>query len=155
LFKGFVSTNRPGLDIDTVATGETWFGPDALKRNLVDELVTSDDVLTRHVADGYDVFSVKYAPKPASPLARFSGGSDEGVGWRGVLLGLIARAMMPAGAAAPLGGVAADELTRQALEGRQRGAEARWAEEGAPRVRAEGLGGGADQPSWGWDDDFE
>ena len=25
--------------------GETWFGPDALERNLVDELITSDDVL--------------------------------------------------------------------------------------------------------------
>ena len=40
LFKGFVKQNRPNLDIEKVATGETWFGPDALKEGLVDELVS-------------------------------------------------------------------------------------------------------------------
>lgn len=149
LFKGFVSTNRPGLDIDSVATGEIWFGPDALKKNLVDELVTSDDVLTRHVADGYDVFSVKYMPKPSSPLAALTGAAAGG--WQGALVGLVARAILPA---TPVGGVAADELTRQALGGRPRGAEARWVDDSAPMLRAEGMGGSAEQPSWGWDDDF-
>lgn len=34
LFRGFVAENRPSLDIDKVATGETWFGEDALKMGL-------------------------------------------------------------------------------------------------------------------------
>ena len=32
-----VSTNRPSLDIELVATGETWLGPDALAKGLCDE----------------------------------------------------------------------------------------------------------------------
>ena len=50
LFKDWVKTQRPVLDIDAVATGETWFGPDALERKLVDELITSDDVLLQKVS---------------------------------------------------------------------------------------------------------
>lgn len=38
LFKGFVTEQRPQLDIDQIATGETWFGKDALERNLADAL---------------------------------------------------------------------------------------------------------------------
>ena len=49
LFKKFVATNRPQVDIDEIATGETWLGPDALERNMVDELATVDDVLLSHV----------------------------------------------------------------------------------------------------------
>lgn len=45
LFKSFVASQRPGLVIDEVATGETWFGADALARGLCDELKTTDDVL--------------------------------------------------------------------------------------------------------------
>jgi len=37
LFKTFVKTQRPKLVIDDVATGATWFGADALKRDLSDE----------------------------------------------------------------------------------------------------------------------
>jgi len=36
LFSAFVGENRPELDIANVATGETWFGPDALEKKLVD-----------------------------------------------------------------------------------------------------------------------
>jgi len=35
----------PGPGADQVATGETWFGEDALARKLCDELKTVDDVL--------------------------------------------------------------------------------------------------------------
>jgi len=42
LFKGFVKSQRPQLDIENVATGETWFGEDAMERGLCDELGTSD-----------------------------------------------------------------------------------------------------------------
>ena len=31
LFKAFVGRHRPQLDIDAVATGETWFGEDAVE----------------------------------------------------------------------------------------------------------------------------
>ncbi|KYK93433.1 protease SohB, partial [Aggregatibacter actinomycetemcomitans] len=36
LFKQFVAQNRPHLDLDKVATGEHWFGQQALNLNLVD-----------------------------------------------------------------------------------------------------------------------
>ncbi len=68
LFKDFVSTNRPSLNIDEVATGETWFGPDAMKRGLCDELKTSDDVLLDLVST-CEIFSVKLKTPPKSPLA--------------------------------------------------------------------------------------
>jgi serine protease SohB len=32
------------MDVDELATGEVWYGPDALRRGLVDQLNTSDDV---------------------------------------------------------------------------------------------------------------
>jgi signal peptide peptidase SppA len=68
LFKDFVSKNRPKLDIDKVATGETWFGADALERSLCDELKTSDDVLLEYLDQGAELFSVAIKP-PSSPLA--------------------------------------------------------------------------------------
>ena len=34
------------VDIDEIATGETWLGPDALSRNMVDELATLTLTLT-------------------------------------------------------------------------------------------------------------
>jgi ClpP class serine protease len=67
LFKAFVKENRPSLDIDKVATGETWFGTDALERNLCDEIKTVDDVVTEYIDAGYNVFDVKYEPPPEKP----------------------------------------------------------------------------------------
>jgi len=46
LFKDFVSKQRPQLDMSQVATGEHWFGYQALNMQLVDALMTSDDYLT-------------------------------------------------------------------------------------------------------------
>ena len=45
LFKDFISSQRPSLDVSKVATGETWLGTRALELGLVDELKTSDDYL--------------------------------------------------------------------------------------------------------------
>ena len=45
LFKQFITSLRPDLDIDKVATGETWPGTRALELGLIDELRTSDDYL--------------------------------------------------------------------------------------------------------------
>ncbi|MBJ9419003.1 protease SohB [Acinetobacter oleivorans] len=45
LFKHFVEKYRPQLNVDKVATGEHWYGEDALELNLVDKLQTSDEYL--------------------------------------------------------------------------------------------------------------
>lgn len=62
LFKEFVAEHRNQLAIDTVATGEHWFGKRALEMHLVDELRTSDDYLVRAAQDG-DVFEIVYTRK--------------------------------------------------------------------------------------------
>jgi serine protease SohB len=48
LFRDFVAEHRPQLDLERVATGEHWFGRQALELKLVDELKTSDDYLLEH-----------------------------------------------------------------------------------------------------------
>ena len=45
LFKEFVHTYRPKLDLAQVATGEYWFGERAKQLQLVDEIIASDDYL--------------------------------------------------------------------------------------------------------------
>jgi serine protease SohB len=45
LFKKFLKQNRPKLNVDEIATGETWQGEDAIKLGLVDSLQTSDAYL--------------------------------------------------------------------------------------------------------------
>lgn len=74
LFKQFVAQNRPSLDIDAVATGETWFGEDALKRGLTDEIKTADEVLVEYVDNGWDVYEVEYSPPDKQTLALASSG---------------------------------------------------------------------------------
>ncbi|MDH3635556.1 MAG: protease SohB [Gammaproteobacteria bacterium] len=66
LFKQFVTHHRPGLDIERVATGESWFGQRALDRALVDELITSDEYIAKACEDS-DVFEVKYVEKKPLP----------------------------------------------------------------------------------------
>ncbi|MCR9104671.1 MAG: protease SohB [Gammaproteobacteria bacterium] len=62
LFKQFVSSNRPQLDIAKVATGEVWYGQQALAEGLVDELATSDDYIQQRLQD-WDVFEVRFVHK--------------------------------------------------------------------------------------------
>lgn len=62
LFKQFVSENRPQLDIEEVATGEHWFGRQALALNLIDEISTSDDLLLK-AFENKQVIEVKYQEK--------------------------------------------------------------------------------------------
>ncbi|CAL4321934.1 Probable protease SohB [Buchnera aphidicola (Eriosoma grossulariae)] len=45
LFKTFVKDMRPNLDIDSVSNGEYWFGSVALKKGLIDDINTSDDII--------------------------------------------------------------------------------------------------------------
>jgi len=89
LFKGFVAENRPTLDIDNVATGETWFGKDALSRNLVDKLKTSDDVLLDLLSAGAEIFSVQLKqPSPAATL--FGGAGANASSWQWDILQRVA-----------------------------------------------------------------
>ena len=59
LFKGFVTNFRPQLDVSKVATGEHWFGQQAVDLGLVDEIGTSDDLLMK-LADEKQVIKVRY-----------------------------------------------------------------------------------------------
>lgn len=59
LFKDFVSTHRPSLDISKVATGEHWFGTKAHELGLVDKIQTSDDYL-QNASKEHKVIAIKY-----------------------------------------------------------------------------------------------
>ena len=62
LFKNFVQKHRPVLEIAKVATGEHWFGYQALELRLVDELATSDEYLLKQLPLR-QVYQVKYQMK--------------------------------------------------------------------------------------------
>src|SRR3546814_12942312 len=64
LFKRFVAEYRPQLDIDRVATGEHWFGSQALELKLVDQLQTSDDYLLARTHDA-ELFSLRFRRRQA------------------------------------------------------------------------------------------
>lgn len=61
LFKRHVASRRPGLDIDAIATGETWYGSEALDKGLVDALGTSEAYLVARMQEAR-VVSVKLEP---------------------------------------------------------------------------------------------
>ena len=72
LFKQFISENRASLDLKKVATGEHWYGAQALELGLVDELGTSDDFILKKSMEG-EVFRVRYeVRKPLSERLAFS-----------------------------------------------------------------------------------
>ncbi|KAF1369273.1 protease SohB [Yokenella regensburgei] len=75
LFKSFVKQMRPTLDIEQVATGEHWYGVQALEKGLVDEVRTSDDLLLSLIADR-EVISVRYLQKKKL-MDRFTGSAAE------------------------------------------------------------------------------
>ncbi len=62
LFKDFIAENREVVDVDSVATGEIWFGSRALDQKLVDHIDTSDQYLFDLSAHS-DIFEVKYTHK--------------------------------------------------------------------------------------------
>ncbi len=59
LFKAFLAAHRPKLDLARVATGEHWYGTQALELGLVDGLGTSDDLLLKASA-GTDLYSIAW-----------------------------------------------------------------------------------------------
>lgn len=62
LFKNYVSSHRPNVDIAKVATGEYWYGTQALELGLVDEITTSDDYLFNRFETA-DIFRINYQAK--------------------------------------------------------------------------------------------
>ena len=70
LFKQFIRDNRSSLDMDKVATGEHWYGTQALELGLIDKIQTSDDFIV-HQAQEKEVYEINYEVK--KPFAeRFS-----------------------------------------------------------------------------------
>lgn len=62
LFKDFVTQHRPQLNIEQIATGEHWFGQQAINLQLIDEILTSDDLILNAVKEK-EVIEVKYHQK--------------------------------------------------------------------------------------------
>lgn len=62
LFKQFITTHRQQVNIDTVATGEHWYGTQAKTLNLIDALQTSDDFLLAAEAK-HDLIELQYQTK--------------------------------------------------------------------------------------------
>lgn len=69
LFKQFVSDNRPKLNISQVATGEHWYGEQAIKYALIDEISTSDDYLLQH-STSHELYSICYESKKIPILVK-------------------------------------------------------------------------------------
>lgn len=77
LFKRFVHEQRPSLDIDSVATGEHWFGSQAKEKGLIDAIGTSDDLLIAEL-DNHEVIAVRYTRRKRL-MDRFTGSAAESV----------------------------------------------------------------------------
>ena len=81
IFKSFVTEQRPGLDIEKVATGEHWLGRRAKDLGLCDTLVTSDDYLLE-ANERAELVGVRFvtpkrlAARLAESLAVFAGGAE-------------------------------------------------------------------------------
>jgi len=67
LFKAYLQRFRPQLDLERLATGEHWYGEQALELGLVDELRTSDDLLMA-LAREQEVYEVTFNRR--QPMSR-------------------------------------------------------------------------------------
>ncbi|ELY4333053.1 protease SohB [Cronobacter dublinensis] len=75
LFKEFVHSMRPSLDIDAVATGKHWYGMQAQEKGLVDEISTSDDLIIARMQER-DVVSLRYMQRKRL-MDRFTGSAAQ------------------------------------------------------------------------------
>ncbi|MDT3621477.1 protease SohB [Cronobacter malonaticus] len=75
LFKEFVHSMRPSLDIEAVATGEHWYGVQAKEKGLVDEISTSDDLIIARMAER-EVISLRYMQRKRL-MDRFTGSAAQ------------------------------------------------------------------------------
>ncbi len=62
IFKDYVKSQRPDIDIEKVSTGEHWLGTRALELGLIDQLQTSDDYLMNMRGDA-DIIHLEYIEK--------------------------------------------------------------------------------------------
>lgn len=62
LFKQHINTHRPQIDIEAVATGETWYGQQAINNHLADDIMTSDDFILA-ATDSMDVYKLSVEQK--------------------------------------------------------------------------------------------
>jgi serine protease SohB len=67
LFKAYLQRFRPQLDLERLATGEHWYGEQALALKLVDELRTSDDLLMA-LAREHELYEVTFNRR--QPMSR-------------------------------------------------------------------------------------
>ena len=86
LFKGAVGRYRPDLDLDTVTTGEHWYGTRALELGLADEISTSDELLA-NLAQDNDLFRIAWKvkqPLQKRLMANVDGALEKvnSAGWR-------------------------------------------------------------------------
>ncbi|OMQ27166.1 protease SohB [Serratia oryzae] len=77
LFKQFVQQQRPSLDIDSVATGEHWFGIQSKEKGLIDAIGTSDDLLIAEM-ENHEVIGVRYTRRKRL-IDRFTGSAAESI----------------------------------------------------------------------------
>ena len=62
LFKQHIHSHRPKIDIETVATGETWYGQQAIENHLADDIMTSDDFIVEATKE-MDVYKLSIEQK--------------------------------------------------------------------------------------------
>lgn len=62
LFKDFISQHRPQVVMQEVATGEVWYGKQAINNQLIDGLTTSDDYFMQQYKEK-DIFVVSFAER--------------------------------------------------------------------------------------------
>lgn len=82
LFKQFLARYRPSLDLERLATGEHWYGEDALELGLIDAIGTSDDLILEAVGAG-DTFEISQPVKKRGLLAKLSASAQQALSeWR-------------------------------------------------------------------------
>ncbi|MBE66367.1 MAG: protease SohB [Gammaproteobacteria bacterium] len=62
IFKDWVKTYRPSVEIDSIATGETWVGTQAKDRYMVDEIKTSDECVIE-ACETSEVYEIEFEIK--------------------------------------------------------------------------------------------
>ena len=62
IFKDWVKTYRPSVEIDSIATGETWVGTQAKDRYMVDEIKTSDECVIE-ACENSEVYEIEFEIK--------------------------------------------------------------------------------------------
>jgi serine protease SohB len=70
LFKDHITAHRKNVDIEKVATGETWYGSECIANGLIDSINTSDEVIQGKMSRN-TVFKIKYK-EPKKPIKLIS-----------------------------------------------------------------------------------